>query len=119
MNKWTVLAHHAFDEWLNEQDVEVQDAILAHLGVLAEYGPALGRPYADTLKGATLTNLKELRVQHHGNPWRVLFAFDRKRRAVVLLGGNKRGDKRWYQNNIPIAEKRFDEHLRAMDQEEE
>ena len=77
-------------------------------------GPTLGRPQVDTLAGATLTNLKELRIQIQGDPWRVLFAFDPKRQAIILVGGNKRGDKRWYRKNIPIAEERYRRHLESM-----
>ena len=67
----------------------------------------MGRPYADTIKGSTFTNMKELRVQHDGNPYRILFVFDPQRQAVLLVGGNKGGDKRWYEKNIPIAERRL------------
>jgi hypothetical protein len=84
-------------------------------GILEEQGASLGRPYADTIKGSTLTNMKELRVQHDGNPYRILFVFDPQRQAVLLVGGNKGGDKRWYEKNIPIAERRFTEYLEETD----
>jgi hypothetical protein len=71
----------------------------------------LGRPCVDTLKGSSLANLKELRVQYKGDPWRVLFAFDPVRRAILLVGGNKAGDKRFYKTMIPVAEERFRRHL--------
>ncbi|MEZ4734565.1 MAG: type II toxin-antitoxin system RelE/ParE family toxin [Caldilineaceae bacterium] len=77
--------------------------------------PMLGRPQVDTLQGSSLPNLKELRVQIQGDLWRVLFAFAPKRRAIVLVGGNKRGDKRWYKKNIPIAEARYQRHLKRME----
>jgi hypothetical protein len=79
-------------------------------------GPLLGRPYVDTLKGSKYPNLKELRVQYKGEPWRILFAFDPIRQAIVLVGGNKTGDKRWYEKNIPIAETRFTEHLKTLEE---
>ncbi len=81
------------------------------LDVLEEQGALLGRPYVDTIKGSAFTNLKELRVQHDGNPYRILFAFDPQRQAVLLIGGNKGGDKRWYEKNIPTADRRFMEYL--------
>lgn len=81
------------------------------LDILEEQGARLGRPYVDTIKGSSLPNMKELRVQHAGEPYRILFAFDPKRQAVLLLGGNKSRDKRWYEKNIPIAERRFREYL--------
>jgi hypothetical protein len=81
------------------------------LDILEEQGASLGRPYVDTIKGSAFTNMKELRVQHDGNPYRILFAFDPQRQAVLLIGGNKRGDKRWYEKNIPIGDRRFAEYL--------
>jgi hypothetical protein len=91
--------------------LDVQDSIAMVLDVLEAQGAALGRPYVDTIKGSDFTNMKELRVQHDGDPYRLLFAFDPNRQAVVLIGGNKRGDKRWYDVNIPIADRRFREYL--------
>jgi len=85
-------------------------------------GPAQGTrtqpragPYADRLEHSTLANLKELRVQHRGGPYRVLFAFDPKREALLLLAGNKGGDKRWYQKNIPRAEAIFARHRAELE----
>lgn len=106
-----------FEEWLLAQTSSVRVGIASHIGLLAKFGPMLGRPQVDTLQGSTLPNLKELRVQLQGDPWRVLFVFDPKRRAIVLVGGNKRGDKRWYIKNIPVAEERYRRHLRQMEDE--
>ncbi|MEQ8974703.1 MAG: type II toxin-antitoxin system RelE/ParE family toxin [Coleofasciculus sp. C1-SOL-03] len=94
-----------------KQNDEIQESIAMVLDILEEQGASLGRPYVDTIKGSSLPNMKELRVQHAGEPYRILFAFDPKRQAVLLLGGNKSGDKRWYEKNIPIAERRFREYL--------
>ena len=113
--KWKIIFHPAFRDWLYEQEEEVQDSILASIGLLQIEGPLLGRPYVDTLQGSQYSNLKELRVQHRGEPWRVLFAFDPVRRAIILVGGNKTGDKRWYEKNIPIADSRFQEHLQTLE----
>lgn len=104
-----------FDDWWERQEDDLQDAIAAHVGLLKESGPHLGRPYADRLERSTLANLKELRVQHRGEPYRVLFAFDPKREALLLLAGNKGGDKRWYQKNIPRAEAIFARHLAELE----
>ena len=100
-----------FAAWLDRQEEDCRLRIMAHLDLLEERGPLLVRPYADTLKGSKITNLKELRVQYKGEPIRILFAFDPKQQAVIILGGSKEGDKRWYDANIPIAEKLFFEHL--------
>jgi hypothetical protein len=83
--------------------------------LLKQEGPLLARPYVDTLKGSRYPNLKELRVQHGGEPWRILFAFDPVRQAIVLVGGNKTGDKRWDEKNMPIAEQRFTEYLESLE----
>lgn len=100
-----------FATWLDEQEEERRLKILGHLDLLEECGPLLGRPYADTLKGSKITNLKELRIQHKSEPIRILFAFDPKQQAVLILGGSKQADKRWYETNIPIAEKMFFAHV--------
>ena len=115
---WIVLYHDEFDTWFNEQEEEVQDSILFSIGLLQAEGPILGRPYVDTIKGSKYPNMKELRVQHRGEPWRIFFAFDPKRRAIVLVGGNKAGGgSNWYKDNIRIADERFEEHLRTMKKE--
>jgi hypothetical protein len=116
---WIVLYHDEFDGWLNEQEEGLQDALLFSIELLQAEGPMLGRPYVDTVKGSKYPNMKELRVQYKGEPWRVLFAFDPKRRAIILVGGNKTGrSSNWYKENIRIAEKRFEQHLNTMNEEE-
>jgi hypothetical protein len=115
--EWTIIFHPAFRDWLYEQPEDVQDSILVSLGLLKQEGPQLSRPYVGTLKGSRYPNLKELRVQHSGEPWRILFAFDPLRQAIVLVGGNKTGDSRWYKKNIPIAEQRFAEHLETIERQ--
>ena len=60
------------------------------------------------------SNMKELRVQCKGSPWRILFAFDPDRKAILLVGGDKTGDERFYKTNIPIADARFDKHLEEL-----
>jgi hypothetical protein len=109
---WEIVFHKDFEEWWSEQNEALQDSMAMVLNLLEEFGTNLGRPYVDTLKGSLLTNLKELRVQHKGEPYRLLFVFDPQRQAVVLVGGNKAGDKRWYEKNIAIAEKRYTEYLK-------
>ncbi len=106
-----------FEDWFNEQEESVQDSITAMVNLLSEYGPNLHRPYADTLKGSKISNLKELRVQHNGNPYRILFAFDPKREALLLIGGDKTADKRWYDQMISVAENIFAKHLEILEKE--
>jgi hypothetical protein len=112
--EWEVILLDEFALWLGTLEVEVRTAILGHIILLRERGPNLGRPYVDTLEGSQFSNMKELRIQVNGNPWRVLFAFDPNRAAILLVGGNKTGDNRWYKKNIPIADSRFARHLAGL-----
>ena len=104
---WKVESGDVFELWFEAQSEEARVAILSHIQALEQEGPQLGRPYCDTLRESKVANLKELRIQVSGDPYRVLFAFDSERSAVLLVGGNKGGDKRWYVVHIPIAEKLF------------
>jgi len=65
------------------------------------------------------SNMKELRIQYHGDPWRILFAFDPRRAAILLVGGIKSGDKRWYEKHIRIADRRFERHLERLEEEDD
>lgn len=94
----------------------MQDELLAHVAVLEVFGPQLGRPRVDTLFGSRHANMKELRFDAADGVWRFAFAFDPKRRAMVLCGGDKSGgsQRRFYRNLIETADRRFDSHLKAM-----
>lgn len=109
--EWEVLYDEDFYAWLMEQLPDVRVCIVSHTNLLKQYGPSLGRPHVDTLQGSSYPNMKELRVQHRGEPWRVLFAFDPKRCAILLVAGNKQGNPRWYKENIPLADARYQRHL--------
>ena len=111
---WTVTYVPEFEDWLQAQSDEFQEDLMAYVIALQDQGPQLGRPHCDTLEGSRFANMKELRVQHNGDPYRILFAFDLSRRAVLLLGGNKRGDSRWYEKNIPIADALFEKWQKKL-----
>lgn len=113
---WTVLFHEAFDAEFADLAEGLQDELLAHARLLAEFGPNLGRPTVDTLKGSRHTNMKELRFSWQGEVWRVAFAFDPKRQAILLVGGDKAGadQRRFYKHLIKVADERFDEHLATV-----
>ena len=113
---WTVILHDAFDTEFQAFDEPLQDELLAHAKLLQEYGPNLGRPTVDTLKGSKHANMKELRFSWQGGVWRIAFAFDPRRSAVLLVGGNKAGvdQRRFYNNLIATADKRFDAHLAML-----
>jgi hypothetical protein len=116
--EWKVLFDEEFKVWFEALEQGLQDEILARVGLLGSLGPNLGRPNVDGIKGSAFSNMKELRVQYKGKPWRILFAFDPKRNAILLVGGNKTGKKDWYKSHIPIADERFSRHLEQLDQME-
>jgi hypothetical protein len=110
---WPVLFHDDFDAEFSALDEDLQDELLAHAKLLAEFGPNLGRPTVDTLKGSKHANMKELRFAWKGEVWRVTFAFDPKRQAVLLVGGDKGGadQRRFYRRLIAVSDERYDRHL--------
>jgi hypothetical protein len=110
--KWEVEFHRDFDPEFDALPEEVQDEIHAHAGLLEQFGPRLGRPRADTLKGSRHANMKELRFDAADGVWRVAFAFDPKRKAVLLVAADKSGisEKRFYRQLIAKADQRFDDH---------
>ena len=106
---WEVEFTDQFEEWWNTLSMPEQAAIDVAIEVLQEKGPWLGRPLVDTLSGSRHPNMKELRP---GGSIRVLFAFDRRRTAILLIGGDKRGHwEEWYREMIPLADQLYDEHL--------
>lgn len=114
---WSVLFHDAFDAEFAMLAEDLQDELLAHAKLLAEFGPNLGRPTVDTLKGSKHANMKEMRFAWTGEVWRVAFAFDPLRQAVLLVGGDKGGadQRRFYQRLITVADDRYDDHLTTID----
>jgi hypothetical protein len=116
---WTVLFYDAFDTEFSSLKEDLQDELLAHARLLAEFGPNLGRPTVDTLKGSRHTNMKELRFSWSGQVWRVAFAFDPQRQAILLVGGDKGGadQRRFYKRLINVADARYDEHLGTLTQQ--
>ena len=115
--EWNIIFDPDFRVWFYQQEQGLQDEVFSVLSLLMELGPALGRPRVDTLEGSSVKNMKELRIQYQGEPWRILFAFDPKRQAILLVGGNKSGNKRWYKENIPIADKRYQKYLKKLKEE--
>jgi len=112
---WEVEYTDQFGEWWISLTEEEQTSVDAAVEILQEDGPALGRPLADTLSGSRHANMKELRP---AGTIRVLFAFDPRRTAILLIGGDKRDNwEGWYDNTIPIADRLYDEHLEALGEE--
>ncbi len=104
---WEVETTAEFDAWFAGLDAPVQDSVLAAIAALEEVGPTLGRPLVDSVAGSRHSNLKELRVR---KTVRILFAFNRRQRPVLLIGGDKAGrTKRWYARAIHDADRLFDD----------
>jgi len=114
--EWIVLFHEAFEEEFAELAETVQDELLAHAKHLQRFGPQLGRPRVDTLNNSRHTNMKELRFDIDNGVWRVAFAFDPKRQAILLFAGNKsgKGQKQFYKRFIKKADQRFDDWLNSL-----
>jgi hypothetical protein len=113
---WVVEIGDEFEPEFDALDAKVQDEILALSRLLQQFGPSLGRPRVDTLKGSRHANLKELRFSAADGEWRVAFAFDPSRKAILLVAGDKSGgsERRFYRELIRKAEERFDVHLERL-----
>jgi hypothetical protein len=96
---------------------EEQEDVRASVNVLRQCGPSLGRPHVDSVVRSRHPNMKELRTQHAGRPYRTLFAFDPRRVAILLIGGDKTGNDRWYDEFVPLADKIYAEHLKEIAEE--
>lgn len=116
---WDVEFDPAFDPEFEALPAEVQDELLAHAKLLETFGPTLGRPRVDTLNGSRHANMKELRFDAANGVWRAAFAFDPRRRAIVLVAGDKSGvgERRFYKALIRKADERFDAHLDRLKKE--
>lgn len=114
---WEVEYTREFAEWWDSLTAQEQAAIDSDVDLLMIYGPQLGRPTVDTLKGSRLANLKELRTDTTGKPLRSFFAFDPRRTAILLIGGDKSGDQRFYKRMIPLAEQIYADYLDELKSE--
>src|ERR1700761_5025940 len=113
---WNAYFHPRFKTEFDRLPQAVQDELLARLIPLRHYGPALGRPDVDTLKDSRYANMKELRLRAAGGVWRVAFAFDPTRDAILLVAGDKSGgsEATFYRRLIEKADRRYREHLEIL-----
>ena len=120
MVSWTVEIGDEFEPEFNELHEDVRTELLALSRLLQQFGPQLGRPRVDTLNGSRHANMKELRFSAAGGEWRVAFAFDRTRSAILLVAGDKSGvsQKNFYKRLIAKADERFDAHLSRLKKKE-
>jgi hypothetical protein len=115
---WDVGTTDEFDAWFEDLTATEQQRVLHGVGVLREIGPALSRPLVDTLNGSRFANMKELRVQVGGRPLRVMFTFDSRRVAILLIGGDKSGDPRFYDRLIAQADQIFAAHIAPLEKDD-
>jgi hypothetical protein len=111
---WEIEFTDEFGDWWNGLNEREQRSVARYVSLLEAWGPELSRPYADAIHGSKVKNLRELRVQHDGSPFRVLYAFNSRRTGILLIGGNKTGNARWYDEFVPKAEAIFARHLREI-----
>jgi len=114
VNGWDVEYTDEFAEWWDEIPDSAQDSVSAAVNLLMRHGPSLGFPHSSDVRGSRHGRMRELRVQSGGSPIRVFYAFDPRRIAILLIGGDKRGDDRFYRVYVPIADRLYDEHLKEI-----
>ena len=117
--EWEVEYTNEFNDWWVALSEEEQQDVSAVVGVLEEKGPSLRRPHVGPIVTSRHANMKELIIQHSGRPYRVLFAFDPRRCAILLIGGDKTGNARWYDEFVPKADDLYDGHLDELEKEKE
>jgi hypothetical protein len=116
---WDVEFTDEFEGWWNSLEEGEQIKIDATVRLLEEYGPDLPYPMSSSVIVSRHSHMRELRIQVGGRPFRILYAFDPKRIAILLLGGDKTGDDRWYDVNVPIADTLYEEHLKQLRDEKD
>ena len=116
--EWEVEFTNEFGDWWNGLSAKEQEDVRAYVKLLEEDGPNLKFPYSSGVVQSAHDHMRELRVQHNGRPYRVLYAFDPRRTAMLLIGGDKTGDDRWYAVFVPIADRLYDAHLAQLKREE-
>ena len=114
---WEIEYTDEFGKWWETLTEGEQESLDASVLLLETFGPNLGFPHSSGVKGSKHNHLRELRTQHAGRPFRTLYAFDPLRTAILLVGGDKTGDERWYEIHVPIADRLYEEHLLLLSKE--
>ena len=115
--EWEVEYTDEFEMWWEDLTEAEQEDVSAVVELLEAKGPQLPFPYSSGINHSKHSHMRELRIQHHGRPYRVLYAFDPRRMAILLIGGDKTGKDEWYDENVPIADKLYDEHIEELKKE--
>ena len=111
---WEVEYTDEFEYWWDGLSEAEQISVAAYVELLEIMGPSLKFPYSSGIENSSCSHMRELRVQHSGKPYRILYAFDPRRVAILLIGGNKTGDDLWYEKVIPIADRLYKEHINTL-----
>lgn len=111
---WDVEYTDEFGRWWDGLSEDEQEDIAASINLLVEKGPELRYPYSSAVNSSKHRHMRELRIQYRGMPYRILYAFDSRRVAILLLGGNKTGNDRWYDEFVPIADALYDRHIEEL-----
>src|SRR5262245_52237448 len=111
---WDVEYTDQFGAWWEGLSAEEQRSVATSVYMLERLGPQLPHPYSSGIASSRHRHMRELRVQHGGEPCRILYAFDPRRVAILLIGGWKKGDDRWYDRMVPLADRLYDEHLTEL-----
>jgi len=111
---WDVEYTDEFGCWWGHLTGAEQESVASTVGLLEIEGPHLPFPYSSGVEGSRHGHMRELRIQHAGRPYRVLYAFDPRRCAILLIGGDKTGNDRWYEQFVPVADRLYDEHLDSL-----
>lgn len=114
---WEIEYTDTFGDWWDSLSEDEQEDLAASVGLLERKGPHLGYPHSSGVNSSRHGHMRELRIQHAGRPYRVLFAFDPRRTAILLIGGDKTGNDRWYEEHVPVADRLYDEHLDQLRKE--
>jgi hypothetical protein len=114
---WDVEFTDEFEEWWESLNEDEQEAVAASVGLLEAMGPRLSYPYSSGIHGSRHGHMRELRVQYRGRPYRVFYAFDPRRTAILLIGGDKTGDDRFYDRLVATADDLYDQHLEQLRKE--
>ncbi len=116
---WEIEYTGEFGEWWDSLTEREQESVGAAVDLLAEEGIHLTRPQSDTIRDSRNANMRELRIQSGGRPIRVLYAFDPRQTAILLIGGDKTGisDRRFYQRYVRIADNLYDQYLAELERE--
>jgi hypothetical protein len=114
---WDIEYTDEFGYWWDTLSETEQESLAASVRLLEEYGPHLGFPHSSGINGSRHSHMRELRTQHEGRPYRTLYAFDPRRSVILLIGGDKTGDDRWYDVNVPVADQLYDLHLEQLRKE--